>query len=112
MENANGSVDLSNIGGTAPYNIFWTGPNSFTSSSSNLSSLEKGYYYLVISDSNECNYFDTIYINEPDPLSLIVDVQNPLCYNDSNGIVSVKVSGGTQPYTGLYGINYSILSFK
>ena len=101
--NANGSIDLNNIGGTAPYNIYWDGPNSFTSSSSNLSSLEKGYYYLIISDSNECNYFDTIYINEPDPLSLIVDVQNPLCYNDSNGIVSVKVSGGTQPYTGFMG---------
>ncbi len=101
--NANGNISLSNIGGTPPYNISWTGPNLFTSNQTNLSNLEKGFYYLNLTDNKECDYLDTVFIYEPEPLTIVKKSDDPLCYNDSNGVVSLKVDGGTTPYTATMG---------
>jgi hypothetical protein len=51
---ANGSVQVSVSGGTSPYAYSWTGPNAFTSSLQNPGNLEKGCYYLTVTDANDC----------------------------------------------------------
>lgn len=49
-----GSIQLTIVGGTGPYNVQWTGPNGFSSSDHNLSDLQAGIYTAMVTDSNGC----------------------------------------------------------
>ncbi|PKO96045.1 MAG: hypothetical protein CVU14_11245, partial [Bacteroidetes bacterium HGW-Bacteroidetes-9] len=49
-----GSVNISVNGGTPPYSFNWTGPNGFTSSSEDISSLFAGTYQVLVTDSKGC----------------------------------------------------------
>ena len=50
-----GSITTNVTGGTSPYSYQWTGPNSFTSSTQDLSNLNtKGVYTLVVTDADGC----------------------------------------------------------
>lgn len=72
----NGSVTVSVIGGTPPYDYFW----SNGSSESQLDSLVAGVYDLTISDANGCtatNSFDVFaFAPPPLPLDITVELQN------------------------------------
>ena len=59
-----------------------------------------GYYTITIFDGNGCPFVACVYVGEPDPLAgEIVNLVNPLCYGDENGMVEIEISGGTPPYT-------------
>lgn len=45
-----GEIYLSIAGGMAPYDILWTGPGGFTSTSTVLTSLPPGTYHVVVND--------------------------------------------------------------
>ena len=49
-----GEASIQVYGGTEPMSYSWLGPNSFTSNSSDLSSVESGNYELTINDANNC----------------------------------------------------------
>lgn len=49
-----GVIDITVTGGTMGYSYDWTGPNSFNSSSEDISGLESGTYSLTITDTNGC----------------------------------------------------------
>jgi Subtilase family/Secretion system C-terminal sorting domain/SprB repeat len=49
-----GAIDATISGGTAPYVIGWTGPNSFSSSTEDISGLEAGTYIITVTDANGC----------------------------------------------------------
>ena len=51
---AGGSINLTVSGGTAPFVYSWTGPNSFTSSSEDLTDLASGTYGVSATDANGC----------------------------------------------------------
>ncbi len=53
---ANGSIDLTVVGGTAPYNYDWTGPDGFVSIDMNPSGLVAGSYEVTITDDNGCMF--------------------------------------------------------
>ncbi|MEB0009941.1 SprB repeat-containing protein, partial [Pseudomonas sp. RTB2] len=41
-----------------------------------------------------------VYVGEPEPLEAeVVNLVNPLCYGDENGMVEIEITGGTPPYT-------------
>jgi hypothetical protein len=50
----NGAVDLTVQGGTAPFSYRWTGPNSFTAASEDLTSLAAGVYTVTVTDAAQC----------------------------------------------------------
>jgi hypothetical protein len=54
-DTGNGTIDVIIAGGTAPYDVSWTGPQGFSSTTLSLIELESaGTYAGVITDANEC----------------------------------------------------------
>ena len=104
---SDGALSSSVIGGIAPYIFSWDGPNLYTSNLSSIDNLESGSYILTITDDNGCEDTVSSLINEPIALSFVVNVNNPSCYNDVNGIINIQITGGTQPYDATYisGVN-------
>ena len=97
-------------GGVQPYSYAWTGPNSFTSSSPDLSGLAPGIYTLTVTDDNGCDTTASWQINPPPPLLTITETHiSPLCYNGANGSITVTVNGGTPSYT-ITGIGNPIIT--
>ena len=83
-------------------NISWNGPNNFSSSSANLSSLFAGKYFLQISNnSSGCNILDSIIVLETIEVNVDFNVLN-LCDIGDSADITVSVFGGTPPYTNLW----------
>jgi len=101
---SDGAVDLQVTGGTPSYTYNWIGPNSFSSSIEDPSSLEAGTYQVTIIDTNGCSSVDFITLLTPSPLSLTLNSStfnggfNLSCNNDSSGIINLTVNGGIQTY--------------
>lgn len=96
----NGTLTVDPSGGTAPYSIFWVGPNGFSSTALQLADLAPGSYELTIGDANGCTLTETLEINEPLPLTVSLDeVQQTSCLDSEDGSISVTVEGGTEPFT-------------
>lgn len=102
---ADGTISLSTSGGTAPYSIEWSGPNGFTSTSSELDDLEAGLYSLSVSDANGCTIQSGVELEQPMPISIALlpsayaGGYNISCSGASDGSVNMSVDGGTAPYT-------------
>jgi gliding motility-associated-like protein len=100
-----GSIDLTVTGGTAPYTIGWTGPNGYTSSSEDISTLCVGTYVATVTDANGCTSTVTITLTAPTPIvptgvvSTYVGGYNVSCGNGNNGSIDVSVSGGSGSYS-------------
>ncbi|MEO0338630.1 MAG: gliding motility-associated C-terminal domain-containing protein [Bacteroidota bacterium] len=96
---SNGSVRLSVEGGMPPYQYDWSGPGNFQSNTANLEQLFSGPYVLQIQDALGESFLDTIFINDPsDPLRIDnIEINQPDCEED-NGQISIRLSGGNQPY--------------
>ncbi|WP_375579097.1 SprB repeat-containing protein [Marivirga tractuosa] len=61
--------------------------------------LTSGLYVYSITDNNNCAIQDTIAVGTPAPLEVInLNLQNPLCYGESNGSISFDVQGGSGNY--------------
>ncbi len=93
---ANGSIEVTTTGGTAPY--FYTWSNG--AANEDIADLVAGDYTLIITDANGCSINETITIAEPiAALSVSGHITNESCAGFNNGIVDITVSGGTAPYT-------------
>ena len=90
---SDGNVSLSINGGTAPYIQNWNGFN--------YNQLSAGTYYYLVSDTNNCTFFDSVNVLQPDSFFSTSIVSNVLCYGESSGSASISIFGGTAPYTKL-----------
>ena len=110
----NGSIDLSVTGGNSPFGYSWTGPNSFSSSSTTISGLSlEGAYTVTVTDAIGCIDVLTAVLIHPDPLSITnLTTTNVSCNGGNNGTAIVNVSGGTLPYIFDWGpaVNPSLLT--
>ena len=77
----------------------WSGPNSFTSSSSQVLNLPAGVYSVVVNDNSNCPTQLTLPIIEPSPLSINSMISNESCEGVLDGSIEVFISGGTPNYT-------------
>ncbi len=91
---ANGAADLTVAGGTSPYYYQW----STFQATEDVSGLNGGLYYVIITDNNGCQQRDSVLINEPLPLVLSTSVTVVSCFNSNDGAIDLTVSGGTSPY--------------
>ena len=91
-----GMVDISVLGGTAPYSYFWSNGNR----TEDLSNIPSGTYSITVSDINACiTTMDNIIITEPDPIALrLEDVISVNCPASTNGTITVDVIGGQPNY--------------
>lgn len=96
-----GTINLTVTGGTGTLSYAWTGPNSFTATTEDLSGLEAGTYNVTVTDANGCTtttqviVSSTVGINEsnvnafklyPNPTNGIMTIESTL-----TGNVNVKV---------------------
>ena len=101
---ADGTINSTVNGGTAPYNYAWNNGDT----TANISNLSAGQYIVVVTDSNACIISDTITITQPSN-NLLVTTTSPTmngyhiaCTGDSSGSITAQVSGGTPGYTYLW----------
>ena len=93
-----GSATVTVTGGTMPYSFNW----SILQTDSIANNLAVGDYYVTVSDANGCSTIDTVAVTEPPVMSLTVDTDSVSCNGAADGMASVIVVGGVQPYTFLW----------
>jgi gliding motility-associated-like protein len=91
---ANGSVDLTVSGGTAPYNFIWDNGDT----TEDLTNVAAGTYTVTITDANSCAITASATVNNiAGPTASAIPVDSTC--GDANGSIDVTVVGGTAPIT-------------
>ncbi|WP_378180173.1 T9SS type B sorting domain-containing protein [Aquimarina sp. SS2-1] len=104
----NGSVVVFAVGGTGLYSFaISTDPDQFFRDDSDnvpnqhtFTNLVPGVYQVFAQDSNGCGQVYDVTIGEPDQLmaNIVGSVTPETCFGDSDGAVTIEVTGGTTPY--------------
>lgn len=85
-------------GGTAPFTILWDDSGAQTDSLA--TGLCAGLYNVTVTDANGCQTTAQIVVNDPDPISLSLQlVEDATCPGSCDGAATIVASGGTLPYT-------------
>ena len=95
---ADGNIDISVSGGTAPYSFVWT----TAATTEDISGLSAGIYSVTVTDNLGCNTsLGPITITEPSAITTTtVSVVDAAC--TTPGSIDISVSGGTAGYTFLW----------
>lgn len=96
---SNGTASVTPAGGTSPYTYLWN--NGATTSSR--TGLTAGTYSVTIKDANLCSIVKNFTITQPVDLTATQTSTNVGCFGASTGTAGVTASGGTAPYTYLWG---------
>lgn len=95
-----GSITLQISGGSGNYQVAWSGTSGFTATGTVIQDLPAGVYSATVTDLQGCSR--TLAVNIVQPAASLVaslpDTSDVLCFQATNGIVSVAVNGGTPPY--------------
>lgn len=93
-----GSVSVSAMGGTAPYNYDW----GIIGTGSTITGLGAGFYTVTVTDANGCSaVFETV-IDEIDCNNFAITGFLPIpptCNSTNDGIIEVAISGGNTSFT-------------
>jgi gliding motility-associated-like protein len=93
---ANGSINLTITGGTAPYTFIWD--NAATTE--DLTGLSGGSYNVTATDANGCVITDGPFvINEPTALAVSNIVTTDASCAGGDGAIDITVSGGSPAYS-------------
>jgi len=95
-DSPDGSAALTITEGDGPFIIHWPDGQS----SLQAINLIGNTYAVEITDGHDCTVVEQVIVPAPDALALIVDTfTQPTCYNDCDGALTLKASGGTGAYT-------------
>ena len=86
------------VGGVAPYSYLWISGGETTTTLSNLC---QGVYFLQVADSSGCSIIDSVVITEPSQMFVNPFVTAAAC-NVCDGSVTIVPSGGVAPYSVLW----------
>lgn len=90
-----GAITATAFGGTAPYTYLWN-----TGVTDSIVTGGAGSYSLTVTDSNGCNQFQTVDLQETPPLSVQFDTLHAGSATTADGgIILTDISGGLPPYT-------------
>ncbi|GMN04636.1 hypothetical protein MTsPCn5_00240 [Croceitalea sp. MTPC5] len=110
-----GAIAISIQGGTAPYDISWSGPGAFSQVTEDISGLAAGTYTLQIrdarhtTDASGCFYLENFTVIEPGPLSILaVDVVDVTCKGEATGAITLTATG-TDPINFEWEFNGTII---
>ncbi len=96
-----GSATVVATGGTGPYTFGWTGPVTQPSTTDNpntVTGLAAGIYVVTVTDNNGCEEIETIEIEQPSGLNILLAGKiEPEC--DNSGQIIVSGEGGVPPYS-------------
>lgn len=95
-----GTIDLSTVGGTAPYKYNWYYNNGNISfNGSKLKNLSPGTYQVEVIDTKNCIYKESFNVTEPQLLSADDSIINVECKGYHTGKLLIQPFGGTPPFT-------------
>ena len=96
---SSGSINITLVGGTGPYQITWTGPNNFTASTEDISGLRSGTYKVTVKDAaNVTKTSDNIVLTEPaNPVRVTARIKQVSSLGN-DGEITPTPTGGTPPY--------------
>ena len=98
---SDGAINLIVSGGTAPYTYAWTGPNSFTSASQDLSSLRTGTYNVTITDTKGCTTIASVIVGtNATALVATLSSNSPICSGGNAVFTITGTAGNIVAYTG------------
>ena len=98
-----GIIDISPIGGTAPYSFTWYNSNfALSAQTEDLVDFPAEMYQLEILDSNNCFYEMFLEITEPDSLLIDYSFNIVSCFEGSDGNINVDITGGNPGYTTIW----------
>jgi gliding motility-associated-like protein len=89
--------------GQAPFSFEWSNGTTVLSTTSQLTGVPAGTYFVTVTDFNLCT--ETKAVTIPNLSGPQIDGTNKvdvLCFGDNTGSASVTVSGGATPYTYLW----------
>ena len=96
---ADGAIDLTVTGGTAPYTYLW----SNAATTEDLTGLAAATYTVTITDAASATKVDSAIVTEPAGMTINISVLNPVsCDGNNDGILKTNVSGGAGGYTYLW----------
>lgn len=97
---ATGAINITATGGTVGgnYSFSWNGPNGYTSSNQNLSTLLAGTYNLIVTDDLGCAKNLSIPLTQSSEIVINVVTTPIICYGGNNATIAVTLSGGNAPY--------------
>ncbi|WP_430402526.1 gliding motility-associated C-terminal domain-containing protein [Fluviicola sp.] len=98
FQNSSGSIDVTVLGGTAPYQYSYDNGGTFGSANT-AQVLAAGNYNLVVRDTNNCIATGTQVLTQPGLLTATLNLTNPTCFASCNGSVVANTTGGTLNYT-------------
>ena len=95
-----GFIISDTYGGIPPYTFNWS--NNLPTNQ-NVYELYSGYYSVSITDLNNCDISNTIYLSEPPPIISQDQISNYKgynisCHDSTDGWIEVNLIGGVQPY--------------
>ena len=103
---SDGIAIISTVGGYAPsgYTYYWSqGQNTLGVNLDTAFNLLHGSYYVTTRDALGCEVIDSVYISEPEPLSMEASELDWIdCHNDATGEAFSSATGGTAPYSFLW----------
>lgn len=89
------SIDVTISGGAEPYSYYW----STGARTQDVTGLANGNYFLHIKDANGCAKSNSFSVSDVSEMMLTYSLTEVSCNNDSDGAISLFVSGGTEPFT-------------
>ena len=101
-----GTITVTPMDGVMPYYVIF-GDTSINLFNNNLNSytiedLHQGLYPVQVEDGNGCRYIDSIFVDQPDTLTVEGSPIDALCFGSSDGAISTIIQGGTTPYTTIW----------
>ena len=94
-----GSIEIDVTGGTPPYTFSWTSSSGYFSSNEDIFNLNSDNYNLIVTDSLNCSYDFSFFVNEEDSIILDELYNNISCFGANDGFINIGASGGTPPYS-------------
>jgi hypothetical protein len=96
---ANGSINLTILGGTSPFTYYW----SNGASTQNISNLYIGNYTVTVTDANGCTGSASFDIENPNVIFPNVSIMNASSDTTANGAVNIlEIAGGVPPFSFLW----------
>jgi len=92
---ADGSVDITVIGGTPSYSYVWSNGTFLE----DLAAVVGGTYSVAVIDANGCSGNATITISQPADFNVTVNTTDISCFGLTDGAINLTVSGANPPYT-------------
>lgn len=93
-DGTDGEIDLDVAGGTLPYDYAWSNGDTVAQ----IVNLTAGWYEFTVTDGNGCTISDSVFVDEPDAVTLNEVITDVTCNAFSDGVIDISPVGGTPPY--------------